>query len=43
MYLKPEMQLMLQVAGFRSVSVRGDYTDEPATADSDKLVFTAIR
>lgn len=43
MYLKSEVELMLQVAGFRSISVRGDYTDEPATADSEKLVFTAIR
>lgn len=43
MYLKSEVLLMLRVAGFRSISVRGDYTDEPATADSEKLVFTAIR
>lgn len=43
MYLKSEVLLMLQVAGFQSVTIRGDYTEEPATADHDKLVFTAIR
>jgi SAM-dependent methyltransferase len=43
MYLKPEMLLMLQVAGFHSITVRGDYTDDPATPDSEKLVLTAIR
>jgi SAM-dependent methyltransferase len=42
MYLKSELYLMLQVAGFRSITVRGNYTDEAATADSEKLVFTAI-
>jgi hypothetical protein len=43
MYLKSEVVLMLQVAGFRAISVRGDYTEEPATADHEKLIFTAIR
>jgi SAM-dependent methyltransferase len=43
MYLKSEVVLMLRVAGFRGVSVHGDYTDEPATADHEKLLFTAIR
>ena len=43
MYLKSEVLLMLRVAGFQSIGVQGDYTDDPATADSDKLVFTAIR
>ena len=43
MYLKSELLLMLNVAGFRQVSVRGDYTDEPATPDSRELVFLAIR
>jgi SAM-dependent methyltransferase len=43
MYLASEVLLMLRVAGFHSVTVRGDYTDAPATADNDKLVFTAIR
>jgi SAM-dependent methyltransferase len=42
MYLKNEMLLMLQVAGFRQITVRGDYTDEPATPDSKELVFTAL-
>jgi SAM-dependent methyltransferase len=40
-YLKPEMLLMLQVAGFRDIELRGDYRDEPATPDSDKIVFVA--
>ncbi len=43
MYLKSEVLLMLQVAGFGSVTVRGDYTAEMATPEHDKLVFTAIR
>jgi hypothetical protein len=43
MYLKNEVVLMLSVAGFRAISVRGDYTEEPATADHEKLIFKAIR
>ena len=43
MYLKNEVVLMLRVAGFRAISVRGDYTEEPATADHEKLIFMAIR
>ncbi len=43
MYLKNELLLMLKVAGFREITVRGDYTDETATADHEELVFTAIR
>ncbi|HTP10062.1 MAG TPA: class I SAM-dependent methyltransferase [Anaerolineae bacterium] len=43
MYLKPELLLMLKVAGFREVAVYGDYTDAPATADSDELVFVALK
>jgi SAM-dependent methyltransferase len=42
-YLKQELLLMLKVAGFRDITVRGDYTDLPATADSEELVFRAIR
>ncbi len=41
MYLKPELQLMLKVAGFREMAVYGDYTHNPATADSNELVFIA--
>lgn len=40
---KGELILMLQVAGFREITVRGDYTDQPATADSVELVLTAIK
>lgn len=43
MYLKPEVDLMLRVAGFRHITLQGDWTDEPATPDSEKVVFTAER
>ncbi len=43
MYLKPEMCLMLRIAGFRDVSVTADWTLNPATADSEELVITAER
>jgi hypothetical protein len=43
MYFKNELLLMLRIAGFREVTVRGNYTDEPATAEHEQLVFTAIR
>lgn len=43
LYLKNELVLMLQAAGLRDITVRGDYTDEPATPDSKQLVLTAIR
>ena len=42
-YFKNELLLMLKTAGFREITVRGDYTDGPATADSEELVFRAIR
>jgi len=42
-YFKNELLLMLKVAGFREISVRGDYTDQPATADNIVLIFTAIK
>jgi SAM-dependent methyltransferase len=43
MYFKNELLLMLKVAGFRDVTVHGDYTEEHPTANHDELVFTAIR
>ena len=43
LYLPNEVLLMLQVAGFRQVTIRGDHTDTPATPDSRELVFTALR
>jgi len=43
LYLKNEMLLMLQVAGFRHITVRGDFTDEPATLNSKELIFTALK
>ena len=42
-YLKNELLLMLKVAGFREIMVHGNYTDEPATADHEEIIFTAIR
>ena len=38
-YMKNELLLMLEVAGFREITVRGDYTEAPATPDSEELVF----
>jgi len=43
MYLREELLLMLQVAGFEPTSVHGDFTPEPATARHQELVFTAQR
>lgn len=43
MYLKNEMLLMLQVAGFREITLSGDYTDRPAAAADGELVFLAVR
>jgi SAM-dependent methyltransferase len=42
-YFKHELLLMLKVAGFTQVTVRGDYSDETATADHKELIFTARR
>jgi ubiquinone/menaquinone biosynthesis C-methylase UbiE len=42
-YLKNELLMMLKVAGFRDITVDGDYSGEPATPDSEELVFRALR
>ena len=42
-YLKNELLLMLQVAGFSEVIVVGNYTDEPAAPEHADLVFIAIK
>jgi SAM-dependent methyltransferase len=42
-YFREELRLMLSEAGFVDVLVRGDYSDEEPTADSDFLVFLATR
>jgi 2-polyprenyl-3-methyl-5-hydroxy-6-metoxy-1,4-benzoquinol methylase len=34
---------MLKMAGFQEISVRGDFTYQAATADSEELVFTAVK
>ena len=43
MVFKNELEWMLQVAGFREITVCGDYREEPATAEHKVLVFTAIK
>lgn len=43
LYLRNELLLLLEHAGFVDVTVRGDYTDEEASADHQFLVFTAKR
>ena len=42
-YFRNELMLMLEAVGFRDATVTGDYTDDPATADHEELVFTAVR
>lgn len=43
MYFRDELLLMLRLAGFRDITVCGDYTAEPASAEHRQLVFTAVR
>jgi SAM-dependent methyltransferase len=38
-YSKHELILMLERAGFRDISLTGDYRAEPATADHNTLIF----
>jgi hypothetical protein len=40
-YFRDELLLLLEGAGFEVVSVTGDHTDEPATAEHETLVFVA--
>ena len=42
-YFRDELLLMLARAGFSEVDVRGDYTDDEPTADSEFLVYIARR
>ena len=39
LYLKNELVLMLQAAGFTDIEVQGDHNDAPATGEDDFLVF----
>ena len=41
MYVVPELQLMLETAGFRDVAVNAADTDEPVTADHAAIVVVA--
>jgi hypothetical protein len=43
MYFKNELLLMLQIAGFREITVCGDYTVVPAPAEHGDLIFTALK
>lgn len=42
-YFKNEVVLMLNLAGFSQITVRGDYSDAFATAEHEELIFTAIK
>jgi hypothetical protein len=41
LYFANELLLMLERAGFQEVVVHGDHREEPATGDSDFVVFVA--
>jgi SAM-dependent methyltransferase len=38
-YNKDELVLMLERSGFNDIQIFGDYSDEPATADHEELIF----
>jgi SAM-dependent methyltransferase len=42
-YSKNELVMMLNHAGFDKIQIYGDYTDEPATADSGQLIFVGSK
>jgi SAM-dependent methyltransferase len=42
-YFKNELSLMLKMAGFREITIVGDYKDPIATREHEELVFTAIK
>jgi len=43
LYLPNEVRMMLKVAGFREIRVRHGYSDEPATPNSDPILFVASK
>jgi hypothetical protein len=43
MYFKNDLFLMLTIAGFREISVHGDNTDDPPSADHEELVFITVK
>jgi SAM-dependent methyltransferase len=43
LYLPSQVRLMLQVAGFDEITIRSDFTGEPASPESKVLVFTATK
>ena len=40
-YNKNELVLMLEQAGFSDIQIFGDFSDVPATADHENLIFLA--
>jgi hypothetical protein len=40
-YLRNELLMMLEQAGFGQIEIQGDFAEEQATADSEVLVFIA--
>ncbi len=43
MYFKNQMLLMLNIAGFRNISLHGGYTDQTPSVDHRELVFLAMK
>ena len=43
MYSKNELLFMMQLAGFRDITVYGDYSAESATAEHSEINFVAIK
>jgi hypothetical protein len=41
LYFKNELLLMIERAGFQDIVVQGDHREEPATSDSEFVVFVA--
>jgi SAM-dependent methyltransferase len=43
LYFRAELVMMLERAGFTGIDVRGEYNDQPATAEDSFLVYVATR
>ena len=42
-YFTYELSLMLENAGFTNVFIHGDYSDSPATAQSNETIYAATK
>ena len=42
-YFTHELSLMLENAGFTNVFIHGDYSDSPATAQSNETIYAATK